>query len=98
VPPHLRGQAVTLSYQVLRPDVLWLEDGSTRLPLREIDAVANSRRPRIVKTQPQESPRVTGLNAVEGSLKKLLHPDADASAQTDDRPEGDPEGGDPCAR
>ncbi|MFQ5702326.1 MAG: DDE-type integrase/transposase/recombinase [Acidobacteriota bacterium] len=30
VPPHLRGHKVTLYYQVLRPDLLWLEDGGMR--------------------------------------------------------------------
>ena len=92
VPPHLRGHTVTLYYQVLRPGSLWIEDGPTRVPVREVDAVANSRRPRIVKTEPREAPRATGLNAVEGSLKKLLHPDPFADAD-DDR-----QGGAPCAR
>lgn len=92
VPPHLRGRTVTLSYQVLRPDILWLEDGSTRVPLREIDAVANSRRPRIVKSELPEAPKATGLNAVEGSLKRLLHPDPFAEAGPD------LQGGAPCAR
>ena len=103
VPPHLRGHTVTLYYQVLRPDVLWLEDGSTRVPVREVDAVANSRRPRIVKARPQETPKTTGLNAVEGSLRKLLHPDRPAPLAQSERSshqdaEGDLEGGAPCAR
>ena len=57
VPPHLRGRTVRLHYQVLRPEVLWLEDGGTRVPVRELDAVANSRRPRIVKTEPPATPK-----------------------------------------
>jgi hypothetical protein len=84
VPPHLRGREVTLHYHVLRPDALWLEDGGAHVPLRELDAVANSRRPRVAATGSREATTPTGLNPVEGSLKKLLHPRRD--------------GGDPCAR
>jgi transposase InsO family protein len=98
VPPHLRGHTVTLYYQVLRPDMLWLEDGTARVPLREVDAVANSRRPRVVKIEPREAPRPTGLNAVEGTLKKLLHPDLLAgTARTSQGADGDLQRGAPCA-
>jgi transposase InsO family protein len=100
VPSHLRGHTVRLFYQVLRPEQLWMEDGGTHVPLREVDPVANSRRPRIHKSQPPETPRATGLNAVESALKRLLHPDASAPA----RPSGGgheagdlEEGGSPCA-
>ena len=70
VPPHLRGGKVTLYYQVLRPDTLWLEDGGTRVPVREVDAVANSRRPRVCKTKPQEAPKATGLMSRGGVCKR----------------------------
>jgi transposase InsO family protein len=76
VPAHLRGRRVTLYYEVLRPELLWLVDGNTRVPVREVDAVANSHRPRQRTTPPPSAPRVTGLNAVEGTLKRLFHPDS----------------------
>jgi len=101
VPPHLRGGKVTLYYQVLRPELLWLEDGGTRVPVREVDAVANSRRPRVCKTEPTKAPKVTGLNAVEGSLNRLLHPDpCGTAASSDDASGGDDEleGGAACAQ
>ncbi len=93
VPPHLRGGTARLYYHVLRPDGLWLEDGAIRVPLREVDAVANSRRPRITTSTPPEAPEPTGLNAVEGSLKRLLHPDPLAAEA-----EQDSQGGAPCVR
>lgn len=96
VPPHLRGHTVTLYYQVLRPDLLWLQDGPTRVPVRQVDAVANARRPRIVKTEPREAPKATGLNAVEGALKKLLHPAPCAEVEQNDGDEN-LKGGAPCA-
>ena len=95
VPPHLRGGKVTLYYQVLRPERLWLEEGDTRVPVREVDAVANSRRPRVFRQEPQKAPKATGLNAVEGSLNRLLHPDLSEKAKgTGDELEG----GASCAR
>ena len=103
VPSHLRGRKVTLFYQVLRPELLWLFDGGTRVPVREVDAVANSRRPRVTRGRdvPLEAPVVTGLNAVEGSLNRLLHPD---TLETPEGREGkshaddDQQGGAACAR
>ncbi len=76
VPQHLRGRKVTLHYEVLRPDDLWLEEGGVRVPVREVDAVGNSRRARVVKVDrsPVSSPKPTGRNAVEGTLSRLLHP------------------------
>jgi len=102
VPAHLRGRKVTLYYEVLRPELLWLVDGNTRVPLREVDAVANARRPRITKSEPREAPRATGLNAVEGMLKRLFHPDPSqntAGAKDAGQVDGDElEGGAACAR
>jgi hypothetical protein len=66
--------------------MLWLEEGGVRVPVREVDAVANSRRPRVCKPAPREVPKRTGLNAVEGSLNRLLHPKV--SGDTDDELEG----------
>lgn len=89
VPSHLRGGKVTLYYQVLRPEILWLEEGGVRVPVREVDVTENSRRPRISKKEPKQAPKATGLNAVEGSLKKLLHPDPPEVVEgTDDELEG----------
>jgi hypothetical protein len=98
VPPHLRGRRVTLYYQVLRPELLWLEDGGTRVPVREVDAVANSRRHRISKSEPAPAPKETGLNAVEGTLNRLLHPDAPSSTGDRLKLDDDREGGAACVR
>ena len=89
VPQHLRGGKVTLYYQVLRPDLLWLEEGGVRVPVREVDAALNSRRPRIFKQEPQKAPKVTGLNAIEDSLQRLLHPyPSEVAEDTDNELEG----------
>jgi len=83
VPQHLRGRKVVLSYHVLRPDVLWIEEGGVHVPVREVDDVSNSRRARVAKIAPPASANPTGLNAVEGALERLLHP-----PQEDDGEEG----------
>ena len=75
VPPHLRGRKVTLHYEVLRPSVVWLEDGGVRVPVREVDAVANSRRARTsLAAAPPAPAKPTGRNAIEGTIQRLLHP------------------------
>jgi hypothetical protein len=93
---------VTLYYQVLRPDQLWLVDGNTRVALREVDALANAHRKRVTRSEPREAPRSTGLNAVEGTLKRLFHPNPSANtagAKEAGEIGGDElEGGAPCAR
>lgn len=86
---HLRGGKVTLYYQVLRPDLLWLEEGGVRVPVREVDATGNSRRPRVFKQEPQKAPMPTGLNAIEDSLQRLLHPSpSEVAKDTGDEFEG----------
>ena len=78
VPPHLRNGKVTLHYQLLRPGSVWIEDGGAQIPLREVDAVANSRLPRKRATpgdaKAEPSPR-TDLNAVEDLLGRVLRPE-----------------------
>lgn len=93
VPQHLRGRRVTLYYEVLRPGLLWLEDGGVRVPVREVDSIANSRRARVRKMEtPPAKP--TGLNPVEGALEKLLHPEPSEDADDSDGEQG----GAACAR
>ena len=107
VPQHLRGGKVTLFYQVLKPGELWLEEGGVRVPVREVDATANSRRARVKRTPPaQDAGRPTGLNAVEGVLRRFLHPEVPppgppASGEDAGNGEGDEreeEGGAACVR
>lgn len=84
VPAHYRGRKVTLSYDVLRPAELWIDHGDTRVPVRVVDAVANSRRPRVrTGPLPEAPPKPTGLNAVEGALDRFLRkgPDHDDDEQ-----------------
>ena len=94
VPPHLRGRRVTLYYEVLRPGILWLEQGGVRVPVREVDATANSRRVRVCKVRPPSKPKPTGLNPVEDALEKLLRPKVDDGGDGGDGERG----GAACAR
>jgi hypothetical protein len=75
VPTHLRRQRVRIRYSLLRPDLLYLQDGEVRVPLREVDPEANAQRPRRASTaaQTDETPR-TGLNAVEDLLRRVARP------------------------
>ena len=75
VPPHLRRSRIKLHYKLLRPDIVWIEDGGTQVPLREVDPVANAKRSRKQAPGKSESPeRRTGLNAVEDLLARRLRP------------------------
>lgn len=75
VPPHLRHREVTLHYKLLRPDIVWIEDGGTQVPLREVDPVANARRRRKPAPPRADTPRPrTSLNSVEDLLGRMLRP------------------------
>jgi len=75
VPPHLRRSRIKLHYKLLRPDIVWIEDGSTQVPLREVDPVANAKRSRKrVPGRPESPAPRTGLNAVEAMLARRLRP------------------------
>lgn len=76
VPTHLRRHRVVLRYSLLRPELIWIEDGSTRVFLHEVNAVENFRRPRIQDAPPLPPPlEKTGLNPVEDLLRRLFHPE-----------------------
>ncbi len=94
VPQHLRRRRVTLYYEVLRPDILWIEEGGVRVGVREVDATANSRRARVCKVEPPAKVKPTGLNPVEDALRKRLHPEQDENGDQD----GGEQGGVACAR
>ncbi len=98
VPQHLRGRRVSLYYEVLRPDSLWLEDGGVRVAVREVDATANSRRARVYKVEPPPAPKPTGLNAVEGALEQLLHPERAAGPAAGPDAGDSEQGGAACVR
>lgn len=74
VPPELRGRSVEIHYSLLHPGRLWVEDGRTRIPIREVDPEANAHRTRQRKPleKKEESP-TTGLNPVEEILRRLTH-------------------------
>jgi putative transposase len=75
VPTHLRGRTVKIGYGLLFPERLFLLDGTTRVPLREVDPEANARRTRQVATPAPEPPaEKTGLNSVEAILARMLCP------------------------
>jgi len=78
VPPHLRGETVTLGHSLLHPERLWVDDRGARVPLREVDAVGNATRARrrAGEAVTPPAPR-TGLNAVEAVLRRMTRrPDA----------------------
>ena len=80
VPPELRGCSVEIHYSLLHPGRLWIEDGRTRIPIREVDPEANARRARQRKPlEKKEEPPVTGLNSVEEILRRLTHRRKDKS-------------------
>ncbi|MGH7859348.1 MAG: DDE-type integrase/transposase/recombinase, partial [Candidatus Binatia bacterium] len=75
VPTHLRGRTVKIGYGLLAPECLFVVDGSTRLPLREVDPEANARRSRQGAAPAPEVPaKKTGLNPVEAVLDKVVRP------------------------
>ena len=72
VPTEFRGRAVEVHYSLLSPDRFWIEDGRSRIPLREVDPEANARRPRQRKpSEKKEEPPATGLNPVEEMLRRM---------------------------
>jgi putative transposase len=75
VPTHLRGRTVKIGYSLLFPERLWVEDGETRVPLREVDPEGNARRSREKAPAPPPAAPKTGLNAVEEFLKRVLRPE-----------------------
>lgn len=76
VPAHLRDRKVTIGWSLLAPDRLWVQDGETRLPIREVDPEGNSRRARVPgkKVAKMEGTKKTGLNAVEALLREAARP------------------------
>ena len=90
VPSHLRRHKITLRYKLLRPDSLWIEDGGTQVPLREVDPVANVGRSRDRSPSRTESPKPhTNLNAIEDLLGRTLRPHSDNNHNEDhDQGEG----------
>ncbi len=75
VPTHLRGRKVTIGYNLLTPERLWVQDGATRIPLRLIDPEGNSHRSRRSPGTPPAKPAAkTGLNAAEAFLRQVTRP------------------------
>jgi hypothetical protein len=77
VPTHLRREKVVVSFHLLAPERLWIDDKGVRVFLREVDAVENSTRPRPLpnnKKRRVDGPK-TGLNAPEAFLRRMTRPD-----------------------
>ena len=76
VPPHLRRRKVRIRYSLLRPELMWIEDGGTQCFLREVDPVENSRRSRVPARPEPKAPlaKPTGLHPVEDLLGRQLRP------------------------
>lgn len=74
VPSELRGRSVKIHYSLLHADRFWIEDGPTRIAIREVDPEANAHRSRERKPlQKKEQSPTTGINAVEDLLRRLTH-------------------------
>lgn len=76
VPTHLRREKVAISYHLLRPERLWIDDKETRVYLREVDVVGNSERSRPKpnsKKRRAKGPK-TGFNAPEAFLRRMTKP------------------------
>lgn len=86
VPTHMRGRRVHIHYNLLQPQRLWVVDGGTCVPIREVEPTDNAHRKRRGTNPPaQQLPdHRTGHNAVEQFLEKLIRPD-----HTDPREEDD---------
>jgi len=97
VPPHLRRRKVMVHYKLLRPEVVWIEEGGVQVLLREVDAVANAKRSRKrAQPRPRSPAPRTGLNAIEDLLRRKLHPRGENDKDND---KGDTrEEGSSCAR
>jgi transposase InsO family protein len=107
VPQHLRRRTTRLHYEVLRPETVWIEDGGTRVFVREVDPVDNFRRARIRQERPVPDAPKTGLNAVDAMLARALHPDFERAREPGDEElpdeleigdcrDDEAEGGAPC--
>jgi putative transposase len=72
VPTHLRGRTVTIAYSLLNPELVWVKDGEVEVPLRPVDPEANARRTRSVPQSAEAPKPVTGLNAAELLLDRVL--------------------------
>jgi len=95
VPPHLRRRKIKVHYKLLRPEVVWIEDGGVQVPLHEVDPVANAKRSRRRAAPESKSPEPrTGLNAIEDLLSRTLRPGEENTKDNDDTREESP----PCAR
>lgn len=72
VPTHLRGRIVKIGYSLLSPTELWVQDGATRVMIREVNATDNMRRPRRATAPIPHGPApATGLNAVEDLIRRI---------------------------
>jgi hypothetical protein len=75
VPTHLRGRTVKIGYGLLAPERLFVLDGATRVPLREVDPESNARRSRQAAPAAPETPaKKTGMNPVEAVLGHMVRP------------------------
>ncbi len=76
VPTHMRREKVTISYHLLAPERLWIDDRETRVYLREVDEVGNSERarPKPNSKKRRTKARKTGLNAPEAFLRRMTKP------------------------
>lgn len=79
LPAQFRGQRVELRYELLRPSRVWVQDGETEHPLREVEAESNSNRPRKIRRieQPTQPPGSSGLNSVEDLIARSYRPESD---------------------
>lgn len=103
IPTHLRGTKVTVRYSLLNPDRVWVMDGDVEVPLGPVDPEANAKRTRKVAPPPETPKTVTGLNAAELLLDRVLGRSRDEDDQheeedqkNDERDKDTTKEGEPC--
>lgn len=82
VPPYLRGRMVRLRYSLIDPGRVSVLDGSTEIPLRPVEPIANAHRSRAgTPPEPPARQPATGLNAPDLMLERFLRPPQDSDAE-----------------
>ena len=84
VPTHLRGRKIDLGYSIVEDKQVWVMDGETEVPIKEVNPEENAYRSRK-QSKPDEKPKPnTGLNSMELLLNKVLGRDTTEKKELND--------------
>ena len=84
VPTHLRGRKVDLGYSIVEDKQVWVMDGETEVPIKEVDPEKNAYRSRKQPEVPEKPKPTTGLNSMELLLDKVLGRDTKKKKELND--------------